>query len=138
MDVGPHTAAQALPRGTESILLIEDESSVRQVIVATLGRLGYRVVEAASGHAALDTWQKLEGKFDLVLTDMALPEGITGWELCNRFKAQNPGLKVIIMSGYSVIIAKNTWPAGAQVTFLPKPFTPQVLAQTIRESLDCP
>jgi PAS domain S-box-containing protein len=124
------------PTGHETILLVEDEPALRTTINLTLSRLGYRVLEAGTGVRALEVWKEHHGGIQLLLTDLMMPDGMTGKELGQRLFHQNPKLKVIYMSGYSADIVAKDFPLQEGVNFLIKPFQVQQLAQTIRQSLD--
>jgi PAS domain S-box-containing protein len=122
--------------GHETILLVEDEPALRTTINLTLSRLGYRVLEASTGFKALEVWKEHPAEIHLLLTDLMMPDGITGKELGQRLLQENPKLKVIYMSGYSADIVAKDFPLQEGVNFLTKPFQVQHLAQTIRQSLD--
>ena len=85
----------------------------------------------------MQLWKKQRGEFDLLLTDMVMPEGMTGRQLADKLKAQNPGLKVIYSSGYSVdLVSEDGLELSEGLNFLQKPYHPQKLAQTVRSCLD--
>jgi PAS domain S-box-containing protein len=128
--------AETLRRGKETILLVEDEAKVRQTVGQTLRLLGYRVYEAANGQEAMVLWQAHGVKVDLLLTDMVMPEGMTGLELTERLQALKPGLKAIISSGYSAEIVQAGVANKAGIIYLPKPYTAQTLAEVVRDCLD--
>jgi two-component system cell cycle sensor histidine kinase/response regulator CckA len=126
---------QAVRGGKEAILLVEDEPGLREFVREVLGQFGYRVVEASSGVEALKAWDEHNGQFDLLLTDMVMPEGMTGTEVAAHLHKRKPGLKVIFTSGYSPeVIGKDF--SQSDVAFLCKPYLPAQLAQTVRQSLD--
>jgi CheY-like chemotaxis protein len=87
--------------GTETILLVEDEWSVRRVTGRILEFCGYKLVEASTGREALKLWDKYNGRFDLLLTDHIMPGGLNGRELAEKLRLKKPGLKAVFMSGYS-------------------------------------
>jgi nitrogen-specific signal transduction histidine kinase/CheY-like chemotaxis protein len=122
--------------GTETILLVEDEPTLRAPAVTTLSRLGYRVLEASSGNDALEVWKQHRGEIRLLLTDLIMPGGMTGRELAAQLLQQNPKLKVVYSSGYSVEIVGKDFSPKENVNFLTKPYEAEKLAQTIRNSLD--
>jgi PAS domain S-box-containing protein len=128
----------AKPTGHETILLVEDEPSLRTSVQMALTRLGYRVLEAPTGAKALDIWKEHGGEIRLLLTDLMIPGGMTGNDLAQRLLQDNPQLKVIYMSGYSAEVAGNGLPMKEGVNFLTKPFQAHQLAQTIRDSLEKP
>jgi two-component system, cell cycle sensor histidine kinase and response regulator CckA len=122
--------------GHETVLLVEDEGTLRELTKLVLQRLGYRVLEAASGVEALSVWVENKGRIDLLLTDMVMPEGLTGRELAKQLRAQQPALKVIYVSGYSLDATGTAIRRQDASTFLQKPYHPRKLAQTIRQCLD--
>ena len=121
--------------GTETILLVEDEPSVRLVATVMLRRLGYRVLVAADGPAALKLWAEHAGEIHLLVTDMIMPEGLTGLQLATRLRAAQPALKVIVISGYTEEILKAEQLHAAGATLLPKPFEFEVFAAAVRTAL---
>jgi two-component system, cell cycle sensor histidine kinase and response regulator CckA len=129
-------ALTALPGRNETILLVEDDASVRATVRKALTRLGYRVLEAVNGAEALDLWKKNRDQIDLVLTDMVMPGGMTGKELGEQLLRENPGIKLIYASGYSAEVADKDFRLEEGVNFLSKPFEMHKLAQTVRNSLD--
>ena len=126
--------------GKERILLVEDEDAVRVMTRRVLEQFGYTVYEANSGRAALDLCRARACTVDLLLTDVIMPEGVTGRELAEQLRYDNPRLKVVFTSGYSGDILGNDTEFVRQTNsrFLSKPCTPQVLLQTIRDYLDAP
>jgi hypothetical protein len=124
--------------GNETILLVEDDESVRLLAGRVLKNLGYRVCEAISGREALEIWQKRRSEIDLLLTDLMMPDGVTGQELGKKLRLEKPGLKVIFSTG------QNHDPVGegteffrrTRTHFLQKPYSSRALAQLVRESLD--
>jgi two-component system cell cycle sensor histidine kinase/response regulator CckA len=130
-------AAKAKPRGgTETILVTEDEPAVRSLIRATLEHAGYHVLEAGNGVEALQVWQEHRQSVALLLTDLVMPAGMTGQQLAQRLRADNPNLKVIFTSGYSVGIAGGEIKLLGGENFLQKPFPPEQLLRIIRQNLD--
>jgi CheY-like chemotaxis protein len=124
---------RALARGSETILLVDDEEGVRKLVSAVLQSNGYTVLEAANGAAALAVFEKNEHKIDMVLTDVVMPQ-MTGFELGEHLNEHSPELKILYMSGYR---DNATGAAGSRVRpFLHKPFTPDVLLGKVREVLD--
>ncbi len=122
--------------GTETVLLVEDEKSLRNLIGTCLESYGYRVVISDSGHSALDAWQKHERRIDLVLTDLVMPGGMSGRDLAEQLRMENPNLRVIFMSGYSAETVGKEFPLREGVNFLQKPFAPRKLAACVRAALD--
>lgn len=126
--------ANAAVGGSETVLLVEDEESVRQLVRDTLEAKGYKVVEAENGEAGLAAAAKHEGKIDLVITDVVMP-GLGGRELVERLAKTRPETKVLYLSGYTedAIISEGTIESGT--AFLQKPFTLQNLSRKVREVL---
>ncbi|NBV22950.1 MAG: response regulator, partial [Proteobacteria bacterium] len=125
------------PRGgTETILLVEDEPGVRMITRTLLVRHGYRVVEAESGLAALKIWPSCRDQAALLLTDLVMPEGVSGQQLAARLQTDRPRLKVIFMSGYSADIAGQDLHLQSGQNFLQKPFASHLLLETVRRALD--
>jgi two-component system, cell cycle sensor histidine kinase and response regulator CckA len=122
--------------GAECVLLVEDEAPLRRLVSVALTKLGYRVIQAAHGRDALARFDENAAAIDLVFTDMIMPGGITGLELCERLRAVKPGLKTIVSSGYSSEMAQSGAPTAPGVVFLPKPYDVGQLDRTIRECFD--
>jgi PAS domain S-box-containing protein len=120
---------------SETILVVEDEELVRDLIQLVLSSSGYAVLTAASGEEALETFRRRGGKVDLVLTDLGLP-GISGADLVNRILAEAPRTKVVVLSGYASEACADLAARGGELTFLQKPILPRALLQHIREVLD--
>ena len=131
----PRTAGAEPAAGTETILLVEDEDAVRAVARESLRRRGYQVLEASNAEAALEAAARFAGHIGLLLTDVVMP-GLSGRALADRLAAQRPGTRVLYMSGYTddAIVQHGVLEPG--LSFLQKPFTPDVLAQKVCEALD--
>ncbi|MGO8696454.1 MAG: response regulator [Limisphaerales bacterium] len=128
--------AQPIPRGSEDVFLVEDDPDVRRAVRQTLLALGYRVHEAADGPEALKLLQTQDLPVKLLITDMVMPNGISGLELVERVRVLKPDLQAIVVSGYSEEILKIGSLAKSGIVFLSKPFPIAVLAKAIRQSLD--
>jgi PAS domain S-box-containing protein len=130
-------AEPAAAAGTETILLVEDEDAVRAVARESLRRQGYQVLEASDAETALGVAAGFEGTIGLLLTDVVMP-GLSGRALADRLTAQRPATRVLYMSGYTddAIVQHGVLEPG--LSFLQKPFTPDVLAHKVREVLDRP
>jgi two-component system cell cycle sensor histidine kinase/response regulator CckA len=124
------------PGGKEMILLVEDELAVRSLARKILERLGYRILEASSGVDALSVWEKHGEEVNLVLTDMVMPDGLTGRALVEELRGKRPSLKFIYSSGYSPDRAKDNEDLREGVNFLQKPYRTENLARIIRRVLD--
>lgn len=125
------------PRGgTETILLVEDDPAVRQIILIILERHGYNILEARNGTEAFRLWDDHASGVDLLLTDLVMPAGIRGQELARKLQADKPGLKVIFITGYSPEIAGREFKLQPGENFLQKPFLPEELLKIIRNSFE--
>jgi two-component system, cell cycle sensor histidine kinase and response regulator CckA len=122
-------------RGSETILLVEDDAGIRVLARRVLEQRGYRVAAAATPAAALGLPEATLSAVDLLLTDVVMPE-ISGRKLADTLQERHPRIKVLFMSGYtdSAIVDKGILEAG--VSFLQKPFTPDALARKVRETLE--
>ncbi len=127
---------QKMTGGKETILLVEDEVEVRNLAKLILQRLGYKLFEAPSGVGAIAIWQREKDNIDLVLTDMVMPDGMTGRELADKLQSDKPSLKVVFCSGYSTEMVGHDSILQEGINFLQKPYTPQKLAKIVRDRLD--
>jgi PAS domain S-box-containing protein len=118
-------------RGTETVLLVEDEEGVRRLSRKLLEAHGYQVLEASSGAEAVELATRYPGPIHLVLTDVVMP-GLDGPEVAARIAAQRPGIKVLYMTGYTDDVPTKI---GADASLLRKPFSPAALAQRVHELL---
>jgi len=123
------------PRGSETILLVEDEAMVRRLARTVLQESGYRVLEAANGPEALSTAKQHQGSIDLLVTDVVMPR-MSGREVADRLTSQRPKMKVLFMSGHTEDAIIHHGVLEEQFAFLPKPFTPGALSIKVREALD--
>lgn len=123
-------------RGRETILVVEDDEMVRRLSVRSLRTLGYTVHEASNGQAAMALWQTHGPQIDLLLTDMVMPESLSGLDLVEQLQAQNPNLKAVISSGYSSEILQSGNPPRPGIQYLPKPYEMRALARLVRNHLD--
>jgi len=122
--------------GHETILIVEDQAELRQVAAEILSRYGYRVFQAASGVEAMTIWEKTDGEMDLVLTDLIMPDGLTGWELSRKLRDQKSNLRVIYTTGYSIELVEHKLALPPDGPILQKPFSPAMLGKAVRECLD--
>jgi CheY-like chemotaxis protein len=136
-EVPNRNGSKELPRGTETILLVEDEPTVRALAVQILRQQGYRVLEAATGEEALRIANHggPEMEIHLLVTDVVMP-GLGGRELVDRLEVDRPGMKVLFLSGYAGEAIAHHGILEAGLTLLQKPFSPAELARKIRELLD--
>jgi signal transduction histidine kinase/ActR/RegA family two-component response regulator/HAMP domain-containing protein len=131
-------AASAAPvaGGSETILIVEDEPVLRSMARDILEERGYRILEASSGKEALDVWNQRANEIDLLLTDIVMPNGISGADLVERLLAGRTRLKVVFTSGYTANEVNQKMLARTRASFLAKPYTHAELAKTVRDCLD--
>ncbi len=124
-----------MPRGTETVLIVEDEPNVRSVVRQMLERLGYTVLDAGDGRLALELATRYHGPIHLVMTDVVMPV-LGGRQLAEQLATLRPETKVLYTSGYTddAVVRHGVLEAG--IPFLQKPFTPDGLARVVREVLD--
>jgi len=135
--IEPSPKQKLLPHtGTETILLVEDEPPLRELAKRLLEHRGYHVLTAGSGVQALEAWENAGDKIDLLLTDMVMPEGMSGQELAKTLLALKPSLRVIYTSGYSLDLMEKDSTVKAGIAFLQKPYHPHELAEFVRQVLD--
>ena len=125
----------SLPRGSETVLLVEDEPSVRDLAHRLLSQQGYKVLEAANGKEALRVAQECFGEINLLLTDVVMPR-MGGKEVADRLKTLRPSVKVLFISGFPDEAIAHHGVLTPGIAFLQKPFSPAALAQKVREVLD--
>jgi signal transduction histidine kinase/signal recognition particle receptor subunit beta/CheY-like chemotaxis protein len=129
------TTKPAVKGGNETVLLVEDEPVLRELAKVILEDYDYEVFEASSGVEALKVWDQRQGKVDLLLTNIVMPEGMTGHQLAEQLKARKPDLKVVYTSGYSFDVIGGDMEMR-DAMFLQKPYPPPLLAKTVRQCLD--
>jgi len=122
-------------RGTERVLLVEDEDDVRAVARESLARYGYTVLEARDGEEALRIAGAESGHIDVMVTDVVMP-GMNGRELAKRLLAIRPGTRVLYVSGYTDDALSQHGILDQELAFLAKPFAPETLARSVRQVLD--
>jgi PAS domain S-box-containing protein len=139
---GSDTASEAaapqpeIRGGNETVLVVEDETPLRQLVSNVLQRYGYRVLAATSGVDALPLWLEYKDQVSLLLTDMVMPHGVSGRELAQRLRGDKPELKVIYSSGYSLAVVGSDMVLREGLNFLQKPYNPGKLAKAVRDCLD--
>jgi two-component system cell cycle sensor histidine kinase/response regulator CckA len=131
----PGAAPAEVLRGSETVLLVEDDEMVRALAQTILERYGYHVLAARNAHDALRLAQEGPGQIHLLLTDTIMPV-MNGPELAKRFRSIRPETKVLFMSGYTDKVIVNTAALEPGTAFLQKPFTPQTLTHKVREVLN--
>jgi PAS domain S-box-containing protein len=125
------------PRGSETVLLVEDEADLRVLAVEVLKAFGYNLLQASQPAEALAIAERHEGPIHLLVTDVVMP-GMSGPELAERLLAVRPDLKTLFMSGYTDTTVVHHGVLDPGTPFLPKPFTPDALARKVREVVDRP
>ena len=129
-------AETAVRGGTETILVVEDEGPVRELVCNLLAGHGYHILQAESGLRALEIWRESKDSIDLVLTDLVMPDRLNGRELAEKLWAERPRLKVIFTSGYSADAVGKDFVLRRGLNYLQKPYHPHKLALAVRNCLD--
>lgn len=132
---GRKPAQKDVAGGTETIFVVEDEPTVREMVRLVLEKYGFTVITCPDGAQAIQIWNEITDRIDLLLSDVIMPEGISGIDLATTLRKQKPSLKVILTSGYSPDITPDSLSHGGFI-FLQKPYPPSVLIQTVRRALD--
>ena len=131
----PSESAEPIPRGSGTLLLVEDEPTLRRVTGRTLRAQGYQVHEAGNGKEAMALWRQHGPRVDLLLTDMVMPEGMTGLELAEQLQSLKPGLKAIIASGYGLEATPSSLKSERGIVYLAKPYAAEALITVVRDCL---
>jgi CheY-like chemotaxis protein len=118
-----------------TVLLVDDDAAVRDLVTRLLKLHHYRVIAVESGRAALPTWHQHRNEIDLLLTDVVMPDGISGRELARRCQSEKPALRVIYTSGYNVEISMDRGQLSDTVHFLQKPYRPEQLLKVVADVL---
>jgi two-component system cell cycle sensor histidine kinase/response regulator CckA len=132
------SSSAATKGGSETILVVEDEPAVRLLTRTILERGGYNVIEAASGTDGLRAWEQSGRRVDLLLTDVVMPDGMSGWELADRLQGACADLRVVLTSGYSTDLAGRELSLKQRQSFLQKPAPPKAILEAVRRALDQP
>jgi two-component system, cell cycle sensor histidine kinase and response regulator CckA len=122
--------------GKETVLVVEDELVLRELVREILTTHGYRVMEAADGLEAMKVWEENREQVDLLLTDIAMPHGVSGRDVADKLRKDDPQLPVIFSSGYSREMIERSEDASRGAAYLAKPYNPTQLAQAVRGALD--
>jgi CheY-like chemotaxis protein len=120
-------------KGKGTILFVEDEERVRKLSTYVLRQHGYNVLEADSGSRALGLWETESSRIDLMVTDIRMSGGVSGWDLVSKLRQKKAGLKVVYTSGHGL---GQEHPAPKGTRFLPKPYSPDHLVHAIQEALN--
>jgi CheY-like chemotaxis protein len=134
----PPAAPTTPATGRKTILVVDDEPDLRDLVAQVLESGGYQVLAAGSGQEALEQWAKRPGDVHLLLTDMVMPDGLTGRMLADRLRSEDPRLRVLYTSGYAAGMPGTELANMEEQNFLPKPYQPATLLQAVRECLDQP
>jgi signal transduction histidine kinase len=126
----------ALPRGDETILVVEDDAGLLRTTSLLLRTCGYRVLEARNGREALQIWQETGSQIDLIFTDIVMPGGLSGMDLAETLHQTTPSLRILMASGYSTELINAGGRPREGIVFLSKPYIPATLALAIRKCLD--
>lgn len=135
LPTGSTPESETVKGGRETILLVEDEKDLLELLREVLQQYQYRILTASSGTEALLIWDEHNGQIDLLLTDMIMPGGMTGDELAVELKRRKPDLKTIYASGYTSAFVGRDF-GRDDIAFLAKPYQPHQVAQLIRDTLD--
>jgi CheY-like chemotaxis protein len=130
------TAQISVRGGNETILLVEDEPPLCELVSRVLGKYGYKVLSAGNGVEAIEIWRDHKDEIALLLTDLVMPDNMNGRELAETLCSERPNLKVIFSSGYSADIVGKDFKLDPELNFLQKPYHPQTLALAVRRCLD--
>ncbi|MEI7557141.1 ATP-binding protein [Candidatus Chlorohelix sp.] len=122
--------------GTETILIVEDESSLLTLVKRSLIKLGYNILEAQNATNALKLWEKHGQNINLILTDIVMPGGMSGIELVEKIRQSDKNMKVVLTSGYSVDLIYNSENFDSNTQLLSKPYSFKALARIVRAILD--
>ncbi|MBW8864743.1 MAG: PAS domain S-box protein, partial [Verrucomicrobia bacterium] len=122
--------------GSETVLVVEDERDLREIITRTLNRHGYRVFQAVDGNNALQIWSEYKNEINLVFTDVIMPGGMNGRELAEKLWTEKPKLKVIFSTGYGADALGKGFKLDPELNYLQKPYLPHALARIVRRNLD--
>ena len=115
-----------------SILLVEDETSVRKLVRKLLELLGCTVTEVASGREALERWPEIRHSISLVVSDIVMPGGISGWDLARELHQRHPTLPILMTSGYCDFSEEHEFAGHPRVAFLQKPYQIRALRDNLR------
>jgi PAS domain S-box-containing protein len=135
IEVATETQFRALG-GTETVLVVEDERDLREIITRTLNRHGYRVFQAVDGNNALEVWRDYKNEIQLLFTDVIMPGGMNGREMAEKLWAEKPKLKVIFSTGYGADALGKNFKLDPDLNYLQKPYLPPALARIVRRQLD--
>ena len=136
LNLGQDERSTEFFRGTETVMVVEDEDAVNRMIQRTLVASGYSVLVAADGPAAREIWATERDRVDLLITDLVMPNGLSGVDIAREFNDERPDLAVIFVSGYSTDLIKSEGDIPGGSGFVSKPFTRDQLMTAVREALN--
>jgi len=122
-------------RGSETVLVVEDDATVRLIAVSMLENLGYKVIEASNGETALAELENNDNGIDLLFSDIVMPGGISGIELAGKVRSTHPTLAILLTTGYSPEEVNPVAKTGKNWPLIPKPYSKDILAREIRTVL---
>lgn len=128
-------AVAATARTAETILLVDDEAPIRRMVKSVLQRASYEVIEAETGVQALALWESHKNRVNLLLTDMVMPDGVTGRDLAQQLQRSKPGLNVVYTSGYELDAEASRDTSERGVHFLQKPYDMRKLLETVHYAM---
>ena len=129
-------AGTLVPQGSgQTILVVEDDERVRRLTIRRLGDLGYKVIEAANAAQAVEIVER-NSRIDLVFTDIVMPGGMSGYELCDAMRGDNPDIKVLLTSGYAEDLVHADKLGAQELALLRKPYRQSELAKAVRQALE--
>ena len=131
-----HPAAIKLTGCGKTILVVEDDLAIQSLVTKYLKRLGYTPLKAESAAEALDIWAKRHEDIDLLLTDLMMPNGMTGLDLLHAARAERPDLKVVLTSGYPAQVIEQRVVPQLDAPLLSKPYRKRLLALALRRALE--
>jgi len=132
----PYPPTSAKASGSETILLVEDEEMVQDLVYRTLKMDGYTILKASEGKEAIELCKQHQSVIHLLLTDVIMPGGISGPQLAEELLKLHPDMKILYMSGYTDDAIVYHGVTNSDTAFLQKPFTPNTLSRKVREVLD--
>jgi signal transduction histidine kinase/HAMP domain-containing protein/ActR/RegA family two-component response regulator len=135
VDVEDRSVAKIAEQGEGTVLLVEDEKSVREVVSSVLRLHGYKVLEADDSESALSLFSKFKRDIDILITDVMLPGKLNGVQIAKSLRDERPELSVLFMSGYIQEAIRKRSSLPENTSFIPKPFTTRALLQIIKDSL---
>ena len=130
--------SEEILKGSETVLVVEDQIPLRKMATTMLTKLGYHVLEAGTGKEALVVWEAYQKQIRIILTDVIMPDGMSGFELGRQLHEKKSNVKIIFTSGYAPELMKIERPLTEGVNFLSKPYALADLSRIIRKALDTP